>query len=319
MSVEPGTYDQSHAAYPVLYVLQYYACFRHPVTPAEIAGSSPGPLQPAAIADILEELVAAQKVFTSQGYYSILKNIDQIVARRIQGNVLAEQLQPKAAATGRFIARFPFVRFVGISGSLSKGYAERGVTDFDFFIITAPNRLWICRTLLHLFKKLTFLAGMQGHFCMNYFIDTERLCIEERNFYTAIEISSLVPVYGTILYKDFIQRNTWKNGFLPNGYKQYFPPGKTMDASPWYKRAAESILNLLSPSKLNRFLMQLTDKWWRRKWARKNFPADQYELAFKTTLHQSKNHPANYQKKIMDHMQLQGTKKPAETPADIAD
>ncbi len=308
-------HNEQETMHYTLYTLQYYACFRHPITPAEIVGSSPVRLTLNEVNEALQQLQHECKVYTCNGYYSTLPQIDEIVARRVKGNQLAEQLLPKAAAAGRFIAGFPFVRFVGISGSLSKGYAEKGVTDYDFFIITAANRLWICRTILHLFKKTTFLLGMQGRFCMNYFIDSERLRIEEENFYTAIEISSLVPVYGQEVYDSFTSANKWRHNHLPNGYKPYFATGKVNNGMPWFKKLAEAVLGVFMPGKMNTFFMRLTDKWWRRKWARKNYPADQYELAFKTTLHHSKNHPANYQKKILDHVRHQMTKVSAGKPA----
>jgi hypothetical protein len=311
----PDIHDDHDLLHHTMYVLQYYACFRHPVTPAEIAGSCPVPVTPEAVKEALQQLVRERKAYTCKGFYSTLSQIDEITGRRLKGNRLAEELFPKAVATGRFIAGFPFVRFVGISGSLSKGYAEQGVTDYDFFIITAADRLWICRTMLHLFKKATFLLGLQGRFCMNYFIDSDSLRIEEENFYTAIEISSLVPVSGQEVYDAFIQANEWRHDHLPNGYKNYFTAEATPGKMTWYKKMAEAMLDLFMPGRLNAFFMRLTDKWWRRKWARKNYPADQYELAFKTTLHHSKNHPANYQKKVLDQVRVQMTKMPAGKPA----
>ena len=50
------------------------------------------------------------------------------------------------------IAAFPFVRAVGISGSLSKQYADEN-SDIDYFIITAANRLWIAKNLPAYFQK----------------------------------------------------------------------------------------------------------------------------------------------------------------------
>jgi len=62
----------------------------------------------------------------------------------------------------------------------------------------------------------------------------------------------------------------------------------------------ERIINLFAPGKLNKYLMILTDKKWKRKWAKRNYPMNQYTQAFKTTLHISKNHPANYQKRVLE-------------------
>ena len=79
----------------------------------------------------------------------------------------------KAKAKARFISKFPFVAAVGVSGSLSKGYYDSD-SDIDFFIITQHNRLWICRTLLMVYKKI-FLLNSRKYFCPNYFISSEQL------------------------------------------------------------------------------------------------------------------------------------------------
>ena len=83
--------------------------------------------------------------------------------------------------------QFPFVRGVFISGSLSKRCAAEK-EDVDYFIVTSANRLWIARTIMHLYKKLTYLRGRQDRYCMNYFIDEEALEIKEKNIFTAVEM-----------------------------------------------------------------------------------------------------------------------------------
>ena len=85
---------------------------------------------------------------------------------------------------------FPFVRGVFLSGSISKGFMSES-DDIDYFIITAPGRLWLTRTLLILFKKI-FLFNSFRNFCLNYFIDSENLYIPEHNRYTATEIVFLI-------------------------------------------------------------------------------------------------------------------------------
>jgi hypothetical protein len=42
-------------------------------------------------------------------------------------------------------------------------------------------------------KRQRFLAGRQRKFRMNYFIDSSRLEIEEKNRHTAIELASVIP------------------------------------------------------------------------------------------------------------------------------
>ncbi|MBL4703726.1 MAG: nucleotidyltransferase domain-containing protein [Flavobacteriales bacterium] len=70
---------------------------------------------------------------------------------RLKGNNRARKLVKKATKKANFIGRFPFVKSVCISGSMSKGYMDREA-DIDFFIITKPQRLWLARTMLILYK-----------------------------------------------------------------------------------------------------------------------------------------------------------------------
>src|SRR6202022_4223033 len=89
-------------------------------------------------------------------------------------------------------------------------------SDIDFFIITKANRLWIARTLMHLFKKLTFLTGHQGWYCMNYYVDEEALQIEEKNIFTATELITLLPVCGNGTMEEFFRANNWASSYFPN-------------------------------------------------------------------------------------------------------
>jgi hypothetical protein len=279
--------------------LRYYSLFHYPLKADEIFGNMPTKCAISSVLAALEDLEQTEKIYKYEGYYSIDPDIRNLVLRRKAANKLAENKKLQAIKVGKFISNFPFVKFIGISGSLSKGYADPK-SDFDFFIVTQENRLWMCRTLLHLFKKLTFLFAQQNKFCMNYFIDMHNLEIEEKNCFTAIELSSLIPVSGSNIYHQLMANNLWIDAFLPNGYIGFSSGMKTItDKRKVGKQIFESFFNLFFPGQLNKMLMRLTDKKWRRKWAKKNYPMEDYDLAFKTTLHISKNHPANYQKKIL--------------------
>ena len=285
----------------VLYALRYYGYFHYPLNCEEIRANCSIPCSGEEVGEALAVLLAMNEISAYRAYYSNHGNVQELVERRLAANKLASSQVGKAISTGRLIASFPFVRFVGISGSLSKGYADEK-SDFDFFIITATNRLWICRTLLHLFKKATFLVRQQDRFCMNYFLDISQLQLEEQNIYTAIELASLIPVSGPGVYDRLLAANyTWMSEQLPNTYAPFFSFQDVREVNPFLKSVAEAIFNPGAPW-LNTRLMKLTDKLWRRKWRKRNFPDDDYNLAFKTTLYQSKNHPNNHQKKILSQL-----------------
>lgn len=275
-----------------LLLLKYFNIFRHPLRLDEILKFSGA--KEAELEQYLNELIAAGTV-TKIGNYYLYEGDQRYIDKRERGEEYAAMLLPKARRAAKFISLFPFVKFVGISGSLSKGYADER-TDFDFFIVTAANTLWICRTLLHLTKKMSYLVGKQHWMCMNYFIDEQKLELEEKNIFTQIELSTLIPVYNQDMYRSILLSN--KNN-LPNlEYLGLNPDEDIKDVAPSFKREKNAWWR-----PLNLWLMKLTDKKWRRKWQRKGYPMSDYALAFKTTPYISKNHPKNYQKAILKQLQ----------------
>lgn len=299
----PDVQINNSIATAIATTLKYYAIFRYPLRAEEVHRYCAAGVSMADVHACLDELLSTQQVFSWKGYYSPSPEVEKLVERREQGNREAKAKIVKAGRVGRFIYLFPFVRFVGISGSLSKGYAD-SKSDFDFFIVTAERRLWICRTLLHLFKKLTFLAGQQHKFCMNYFVDETHVQLEEQNIYTATELASLIPICGQEVHRELLLSNRWMLHHIPH-FKP-LPPDRATSKPVWLKSAAEWCFDRLGATSLNMALMRFTDNRWRKKWARKQYPSADYSLAFKTTPHVSKNHPANYQKKILE--QLTGKK-----------
>jgi hypothetical protein len=275
-----------------LLLLKYFNIFRHPLRLDEILKFSGA--KEAELEQYLNELIAAGTI-TKIGNYYLYEGDQRYIDKREKGEEHAAMLLPKARRAAKFISLFPFVKFVGISGSLSKGYADER-TDFDFFIVTAANTLWICRTLLHLTKKMSYLVGRQHWMCMNYFIDEQKLELEEKNIFTQIELSTLIPVYNQDMYRSILLNN--KNN-LPNlEYLGLNPDEELKDTTPSFKREKNAWWR-----PLNLWLMKLTDKKWRRKWQRKGYPMSDYALAFKTTPYISKNHPKNYQKTILKQLQ----------------
>jgi len=280
--------------------LQYYAFFRFPLSAMEIWQYSSTSHSIEEITAYLNEQVRSGSLFCDSGFYALTPDVPALLERRRRGAQQAVRDLRKAMRVGRFIHRFPFVRFVGISGSLSKGFADSD-SDFDFFIMTAPDRLWICRSLLHAFKKLTFLFGQQHKFCMNYFLDQSQAALEDRNVYVATELCTMIPVRGQAAYAVLMNENSWRRCFLPN-----LSPGAGLPQEAGFhplKRCGELFLECCSPARLNAVLMRFTDRKWRKKWAAKGFPEPDYDQAFRTRIHVSKNHQMNYQKRVLAALQ----------------
>lgn len=125
------------------------------------------------------------------------------------------KLQKIAQKMGRFISKFPFVRGVYLSGSLSKGGATGVDDDIDYFIITAPGRVWTAKMFLILFKKV-FLLNNKKYFCINLLMSSDQLSLDRRNIYIATEAASILPLAKDNLKQDFFAQNSWLLDFFPN-------------------------------------------------------------------------------------------------------
>ena len=240
-------------------------------------------------------MVNQQQVFKIEEFYS-LQNDPALSVRRKKGNQLARKLMITAGKKAEFLFKFPYVLGIGISGSLSKNYADE-FSDIDFFIITKTKRLWIARTLLHLFKKFTFLSGSQHFYCMNYFISEEELTIEEKNIYTATEIVTLIPLKGWKTFHKFNRYNQWVKEFLPNhsmkiSYIRDSGAGKL-------KKFLELLLNNIAGSCLDLLLMKITKMRWDKKTRERKLNSRGIVMGMKVSRNYAKPHPGNFQDKLV--------------------
>lgn len=188
-----------------LKTLLYFSIFKYPLSAEEVYLFSAASDQNE-IKNELEYLKKKGVISYDNSYYFLDGNL-QSVSRRIEGNKMAKSVMQKAIKKGTLIAKFPYVKAVGISGALSKNYHDKD-GDVDFFVITKSERLWVSRTLLMLYKKI-FLFNSRKFFCINYFISESSLEISEKNIFTATELLTLIPVSG-----DFSSFTNKINGFL---------------------------------------------------------------------------------------------------------
>jgi hypothetical protein len=287
----------------IISVLKYFGIFRFPLTEMEIHRFSSYKSDQYEVNITLSKMLKQGIVFKSgKGYYSLV-NDESWTENRETGFDSAITLLNKSHKYVRRISRFPFVLSIAISGSLSKFYSDDD-WDIDYFIITKKNRLWISRTLLHFFKKFTFIGGNEHYYCMNYFVDETALEIDQKNVYAAIETVTLLPVYNKdVIFKLKEINQPWIEKYLPN--ESYNEDLKYLisQKNESLKRLLERIICIFGADRLNRYFMKVTDRKWRNKWQRKNYPMDKYNEAFYTALNISKNHPANFQSQILNALE----------------
>ncbi len=280
----------------ILKILAYFSVFNFPLSASEIRKLLPPVADADCIEDALENLVEVGAIFQIEDVY-LLQNNMAFVKRKRDGHFRAEQLLPKAMKIGRFLSKFPYVKGIGISGGLSKMYAHEKA-DFDFFIITKSDRLWIARTFMHLFKKLTFITGKQHFFCMNYFLDEKALTLKDQNIYTAIEAITLIPVSGEGM-NDFFKANSWVNEWFV-GYSAVTNSFHYDQAKPWYKRFVEWLLNNKTGNRLDNYLMGITTRRWKKKEDKKMLNYEGKEMSLVTGKHFAWSNPDSFQEKIVE-------------------
>jgi len=276
-----------------LKALLYFSIFKYPLSEQEIYSFSSA-TDRNEINNELEYLKEKGAISSNKDYYFIDNDI-QTVTRRIEGNKMADAVMEKAIKKGVFISKFPFVKAVGISGSLSKNYHDEH-SDVDFFIITKSERLWISRTCLMLYKKI-FLFNSRKFFCINYFISENSLEISEKNIFTATELLTLIPVSGD--FKEFYNKNQWAAQFLPN-LKIGKPSIKIKNKKSALCRFIEFILNTKFGNVLESLFLKITLKKWNIKF--NTLSKEDFNIAMKSTNGVSKHHPQNFQKKVIDKL-----------------
>lgn len=279
-----------------LKTILYFSIFRYPLKIEEIH-SYTNHININETSNELQNLID-EKILTKIDEFYVYANDLESVSKRIKGNLQAKKILVKANKRAKFISIFPYVEAVGVSGSLSKGYYDDDC-DIDFFVITKPNKLWICRTLLMLYKKI-FLLNSRKYFCVNYFISANQLEIEEQNRFTATELKTLIPMQGKAVFENFYENNRWITSY----FSKFNPDLSSVlnIKKPAITKAIEFIFDNRIGNIIDAAFKTITLKKWNSKFHSMN--EDDFKIALKSTKNISKHHPSNFQKKVILSLNL---------------
>lgn len=278
----------------IIKTLAYYDIFSYPLNANEVFHNlQVNHCSSTEVKNELEHLCEKNILFSVDDFY-LLQNNQELVQRRIKGNKLCDKRLKSAFRMSKVISKFPFVRAILLSGSISKGFMEKD-SDVDYFIITKPGRLWVTKLFLTIFKKI-FLLNSRKVFCINYYIDYNHLEIEEKNIFTAIEITTLIPVFGRKYYDKFYEKNIWIKNYFPN-----FPKRNNQMIDKNKPGLLQNIFEKLFDNRLGDWLDDFAMKLFSKTISKKFGYLDKidFALAFKTTKCESKYHPKFFQKKVL--------------------
>lgn len=278
----------------ILKTLLYYDLFLHPLTFEELSASCDCNHENETLKQILKDLVAKALVYEEDNFYYLYNNRAIVDERKKELRIIQVFLE-RARVMSKVIASFPFVIAILLSGSISK-YRMYVDGDLDFFIITKPGRLWIARTLLVIFKKI-FLLNSYKYLCLNYFVDSNSLKVEDQNLFNATEIITLIPTYNYSLYQKLLKENHWVNRYYPN-FKSRDDCMVVNERVLFMRNFIEFLLNNKMGDRLDDLFMSITDKYRRKKFA--NLRHNEFEKSFITKKNISTHHPDNHNIATMD-------------------
>lgn len=273
---------------PVLRTLAYYDLFDYPLTTSEVYTFLPvGNIQEEALSAALHAMAMEGVIREANGYWFLPHRSKLSVERRIEMEIHGQKMWKMARRISMVMRHVPFVRGIFISGQLCRYIADRN-SDIDYFVVTEPSRLWIVRCILVLFRRVVLLNNRK-YFCVNYYVTSDNLKIQERNPYVACEVASVKPMFNRELFEEFMQENTWISDYFPNFSMSRI---KILDGVEKASRIQKKI-ELCLPNKIALWLdirlMKLTRAFWQRKFPTHSQRA--HEISLRTRRNESRAHP----------------------------
>lgn len=190
----------------------YADVFDWPLTPAEVHAFLPLAAE-AVDVDLALRSPRLRPFVVLAGGFVTLAGREPLAARRRALARSSAELWPRALRSARAIGRLPFVRLVGVTGSLAAGAAGPDA-DVDLFVVTEDRRLWLTRAATIAVGRAAAATGVR--LCPNYLLAESALELPERDAFTAHELARLVPIAGAGTHERLLASNAWYRDFLPN-------------------------------------------------------------------------------------------------------
>ncbi len=209
----PVASDQERLLEAIVRTVTYANLFDYPLTVGEVHRYLEVPATQAQIEALIDNGSWPRDCLSYREGFFTLTGREAIIAVRREREARARLLWPRALAYARLLASVPFVRMVALTGSLAVNNPDER-SDFDYFIVTAADRLWLCRAFI--VAMVRWIARRGDVICPNYLLSERTLALEPRNLFVARELVQMVPLYGLDVYARLRQVNAWSQAFLPN-------------------------------------------------------------------------------------------------------
>ncbi|MEO5886876.1 MAG: hypothetical protein ABIQ77_04355 [Anaerolineales bacterium] len=191
--------------------LSYSDIFDYPLTAPEVHQYLTG--IKASFNEVIQALEAG--AFSRTGSYFTLPGREDIVSVRLDREARSQKLLPLALRYGRILGGLPYIRMVGLTGSLAVMNISESA-DLDYMLVTAHGRVWTARAFALAFNRLTRLRGHT--ICPNLIISETALEWRLHDLYSARELCQMKLITGLDVYKRLMNANKWAKDFLPNAF-----------------------------------------------------------------------------------------------------
>jgi len=170
----------------ILKTIAFFDLFDYPLTAWEIQKNLLLPAKLGEIIAVLDqetdpELVAEKNIERKNGFYFLNGRAAIIDLRQVRYNYYYRKIKI-ARRFARLFGFFPFVRAVALANVIGDGNL-RDESDLDFFIVTAPRRLWLvrlyCAGLAKVLNRRPTATDKKDKLCLSFYVSEERLNLED--------------------------------------------------------------------------------------------------------------------------------------------
>ncbi len=167
----------------ILKTIAFFDLFDYPLTAFEIYQYLGKKFALVEIMEVLADGAAgfSGRIESKNGFYFLFGREETATIRQKRYNYARRKIK-KAARFARLFSLIPFVKVIAVANSLGAHNLRDG-SDIDFFIITAPRRLWLsrfyCAGLAKLLNSRPRAGQKRDKICLSFYIAADRLNLDD--------------------------------------------------------------------------------------------------------------------------------------------